>query len=321
MIRMGWLCCVLLGCGCSQKTGLPRALEKQLGVASLDQMTFTNLCSQALTAADPTSTVTIAGPLALAVTTRGAQVRVSFENEWNGEPDGRAEAVWKKAKELGTIVSKVVGDGAAPPAAAVVTSLDAGRFDSAIPQGRYRGRAENIVPLVRGEVDAAVLGIKSGKYSQIGEPLAGDIWVIYAFNEPEMFAPVTSMDLARLHIPRDQLESLALKNLRAAIPPVTKATKAGWTMLTLPNSGGNFEASLMLLEDIWAEEQQHVAGELVAIVPARDVLSFTSSKNPDLRGFLKKKAGSFAQFDHHVSTRAYVRRAGKWVVFSEPAEE
>lgn len=310
-----WLALVLVVAGCAQKTSLPRAVEKQLGASSLDELAFTNLCAQALSHVDASATVTIAGPLRVSVKTRGIEVLVSFEDQWHRQPEDRAVAVWEHVRHLDQIVVSALGDGGAPnlpPRGEVAAD---GRFDSVSPQGRYRGSAENIVPLVRGEVDAAVQGIKNGTYPQIGEHLAGDVWVVYAFNEPEMFLPVTSMDLQRLNIAPADLRGLSLRNLRAAIPPVGRKEKRSWVMLTLPNSGGNFEASLMLLDDLWAEEEQHVSGDLVAIVPARDVLAFTGSKNPELSGFARQSGETFSQMPHHVSKQAFVRKNGKWEVF------
>ena len=40
-------------------------------------------------------------------------------------------------------------------------------------------------------------------------------------------------------------------------------------------AGGNYEATLILLPEVWESVAEMVSGQIVAAVPARDVLYFT----------------------------------------------
>ena len=155
--------------------------------------------------------------------------------------------------------------------------------------------------------------IKAGKYDQIAERLAGDMWVLYSFNKPEQFLPVMSQDLARLKVDKSQLRTLAMKNLRALLPAPEKRGGGGTWMLTLPKMGGNFEASLLLVDEIWDEMSKTVSGDLVAAAPARDLLFVSGSG--DAAGVKKLSSlavDAFAKVDHPVSQQVLVRREGKW---------
>lgn len=166
---------------------------------------------------------------------------------------------------------------------------------------------------MRGEVDAAVQMIKQGKSKQIGEQLTGDIWVLYAFNKPTLFLPVQEEDLPRLKLERAQLRLTAVRNLEALLPDIEKKGGAGTWMWILPDTGGNFEASLLLLDEPWGEFAQKLSGEVVVAVPARDLLFVTDSANE--AGVKKVRAlaeDAYARGDHPVSKQVLVRRGGKW---------
>jgi uncharacterized protein YtpQ (UPF0354 family) len=84
-------------------------------------------------------------------------------------------------------------------------------------------------------------------------------------------------------------------------------------MLTV---GGNYEASLLLLEEIWEAQKQFVPGELVAAVPSREVLVFTGSESPEgiaaIRGSVER---SFQAAGHLLSKTLLVWRNKAWHIF------
>lgn len=272
---------------------MPKGLAVQLSDPKLDEARFTTLCAEVLRAVDPQATVSVVGPLRVAVASQGVEVAVGLENPWRAPPANRAEAVWTLAHRLKDAVQAALGKAV--------------------------GEASEIVPLVRGEVDASVQMIKAGKYNQIGERLVGDLWTLYAFNKPTQFLPVTDADLQRLKIDRAKLRSMALANLRKQIPQVEKKGSAGSWMFILPEIGGNFEASLLLIDEMWDGKSGEVEGEFVVAVPARDLLFVTGARNQ--AGVQKVKAlaaDAFAKGDHPVSKQVLVRRKGRWETAETP---
>lgn len=78
--------------------------------------------------------------------------------------------------------------------------------------------------------------------------------------------------------------------------------------------GGDFEASLLLLDPLWDQHfRQFVRGDYAAVVPARDVLAFCDASSTagldELRQVVQRV---FPGGDHVLSDRLYVRRSGSW---------
>jgi uncharacterized protein YtpQ (UPF0354 family) len=177
-------------------------------------------------------------------------------------------------------------------------------------------RAEDIVPLIKLDIGPARPGEASGLNATdlaIFEPLAGDLLVTYAFDLPNAFALVQPDDLRRLNISREMLRTLAVGNLAGRVTRLEcREPKPHLRMLTC---GGNFEASLLLFDQLWPQLAQQVDGELVAAVPARDVLVFTGSRSPDgLKALTECVANLHADpnLDHGLSRRLFARKDGAW---------
>lgn len=79
-------------------------------------------------------------------------------------------------------------------------------------------------------------------------------------------------------INKDSLLPLALKNLDTLLPEIQRNGDEGLYMIT---AGGNYEASLLLLNDLWTKENMPVDGQIVVAIPTRDLLFVTGSKNRD----------------------------------------
>jgi hypothetical protein len=77
---------------------------------------------------------------------------------------------------------------------------------------------------------------------------------------------------------------------------------------------GNFEASLLLLDDLWDKElSKFVEGHFTAALPARDVLAFSDSASVDGIIELKKIVARVVNGDHLLSSSLYHRDGHKWV--------
>ena len=170
------------------------------------------------------------------------------------------------------------------------------------------GRADQIVPLVR----AAPVTPE-----QMTEPLAGGLRVTYAFNHPTHFEPVRPADLARLELEPKRLREVALANLRRELPPFERRGHSGMWMLVNPATGGHYEASLLLLDEVWEQLAQAVSGELVAAVPAKDLLFVSGTgEAAALTRFKEISARAFGEVDGPLSGELLVRRGGNWHVWA-----
>ena len=79
-------------------------------------------------------------------------------------------------------------------------------------------------------------------------------------------------------------------------------------------AGGNFEASLILLDDLWdGAFQQFVDGPRAVAIPARDILVFADARRADACGELRDViARVWPGGDHLLSDKLFTRTAGAW---------
>lgn len=143
------------------------------------------------------------------------------------------------------------------------------------------------------------------------EPLNDALTVHYAEDAPERLRYLTEADLAAWTTRPEALRVLALANLRRVLSDVEVRRGNGLAMVT---AGGNFEASLLLLDSLWTEAQIGLPEPWVVAVPARDLLLVTSLSTPAmverLRGIAQKAHRESA---YALTPELFVRREGKWV--------
>jgi uncharacterized protein YtpQ (UPF0354 family) len=105
----------------------------------------------------------------------------------------------------------------------------------------------------------------------------GDLSIVYAFDRPRSLDIMTEAERVALGVPADELRALAVRNLRRLVPEIRHhESGSGYVLL----AGGNFEASLLLLDDLWIKLSADVQGELVACAPARDMILYTGAATP-----------------------------------------
>jgi hypothetical protein len=177
---------------------------------------------------------------------------------------------------------------------------------TALTKRSHEGTRADIVPLVRRESGA------------VSEHLVGDLWLTYAVESQQAFASMSPHEVQGLGLePGGALRSLAIENLRRRIPPVRITGHSGVYMLTLPGEGGFFEASLLLLDEVWTEQMAPLLkGDPVVCVPFRDLVFVTGSD--DEAGL--ERVGSLVantqgqNLEHPLSPQVLVRREGQWRV-------
>jgi hypothetical protein len=113
------------------------------------------------------------------------------------------------------------------------------------------------------------------------------------------------------------LRAVAIENLRRRLPPVRISGHSGVYMLTLPGEGGFFEASLLLLDEVWdAQLAPHLKGAAVVTMPFRDLVFVTGADDEaGLARVRELEAGTQTQdLEHPLSRQFLVRRQGAWRV-------
>jgi hypothetical protein len=173
-----------------------------------------------------------------------------------------------------------------------------------------------ILPLVRDEVYRSQL---QGEVP--GRPLVADLWVFYGFDSPRNVRVVSEPDRARLGLSLEELHATALRNLRAAFPSVaTSDADAAGTRILL--AGGDYDASLLLLPEIWRAQARGMRGPLVAVAPTRDVVAFADGANERAVETLLLRAHLLHERGDRLISRTMLRwQDPDWAVYDGPGNQ
>jgi hypothetical protein len=183
-------------------------------------------------------------------------------------------------------------------------------FKPIAPGEPYRG--ESVVHLV-------------GPDRFIVRPWLADLIVMYAIDEPTQLHLVQQRDIDALGINAEQLHHESVANLGRLVAEKFRAQeygaphyeKYGGSMYACLLDG-NFEASTVLLDEIWDEQATRVRGDLVATIAARDILSFSGTDVPGgIEALRVLRDSVWASGDHLLSRSLLVRRHGAWRLLND----
>ncbi len=239
----------------------------------------------------PAIAVTVTAPLRLTLKDQGGKEWGAFldnaYNEYLQDTSAQEEVIRRYAASLAA--TSAAGEGSLNPQHIVPVIKDA-----AWPQEMRRSVGE-------------------GAAEQVVEDFNGDLVIVYAEDTPSNTRYFSPGDLEDAGIERSGLRTLAVANLRQLLPPVDVHNGPLVSMLT---AGGDYVASLLLMEELWSGEKLSVDGDIVIAVPTRDVVLFTGSRNADgvakLRDMARKAVteGTYALTD-----RLFVYRDGRFQRF------
>lgn len=144
----------------------------------------------------------------------------------------------------------------------------------------------------------------------------GDLHLRYVFDDPQFMLAMRARDLKRLDIRREDLPAIVVENYRRLYPKVTVMRPE--PSLGVVTNGGLLEPCTMLDGLFWEQQRRAFGGELIATVPARDAVFFTTREprqNVELLKHLAvqayEKAGKGA-----VSRTVFVWRNYRWQVIA-----
>lgn len=149
--------------------------------------------------------------------------------------------------------------------------------------------------------------------SPVLRPFSDPLLVSYVVDAGESYELVQYRHLAEEGIDEAALHRIGLENLaQLANDRSTRVQPYGNIFAVM--MGGDFEASLILLDALWDEHfRQFVGGDYAVAVPARDVLAFCDASSmaglDELRHVIHRV---FPAGDHLLSDRLHVRRQGTW---------
>jgi len=149
--------------------------------------------------------------------------------------------------------------------------------------------------------------------SPVLKKLETGLLVAYLVDLGDSFTYVQARDLKTAGIDAEQLHAHALANLERAADGKVTIRQSGpiWAL----SFDGNFEASLILLDNLWEDVLgEYHDGTPAIAVPARDVLCFCNAASTagvaELRAVIRRV---WPRGDHLLSDQIFERRGRRWV--------
>ncbi len=119
--------------------------------------------------------------------------------------------------------------------------------------------------------------------------------------------------LTGLELDRGTLRERAIENLMGLIDGYQIRGGDGLYMIT---AGGDYETSLLLVDQVWDSGTLEVEGDYVVAIPARDILIVTGSESGDALDRLRRMASdSAANFSYSLTPVLFIRKGGAFEVF------
>ena len=263
--------------------------------AALDEAAFTDRFAAALEAAYPDHVIEIVEPLHIELSPRedsdGSAFTAFLDNAYiayRGDPEALDDVVetW-----VGALADTLTTASPALDAADIVPIVKDTGWPIAMREAM----------LAQGATDPPTYH---------SEALAEGLVVLFAEDRPNSVRYLSREDLESVGADLDTLREDALGNLRPRMPELSVYGGEG---LYLLEAGGNFEASLLLVDTLWTTESFPVEGELVIAVPSRDAIIVTGTGNVAALQQLRQLALEIhAESPYRLTPEPYVRRDGRW---------
>ena len=167
-----------------------------------------------------------------------------------------------------------------------------------------------IFPVIR---DAGfVAGVRRDPASAaVAEPLAGDLWVLYALDSADQIRYLLESEVEKLGVSGAELRALAVANLAGKAPKAKVEEVADgvrWIVLD-----GVYESSFLLLEPFWVRIAKQLGESPVVAVPTRDVLLFAAASDEGAVVRIREVAERFAaEQAYPISPRLFRRDGNGW---------
>lgn len=137
----------------------------------------------------------------------------------------------------------------------------------------------------------------------------------YLVDQGHSFQYVVNEFLEKSGLTLGQLHEIAVENLIKYVGGKIQIRSSGSLHGLI--CGGNFEASLMAVDALWQNSlKDYVQNKIIAVAPARDILAFGDSENPDTIPELKALVDRiWPNGDHLITKSMYVYCDSGWEIY------
>jgi uncharacterized protein YtpQ (UPF0354 family) len=273
--------------------GLLISVVALCGVVRADKLgprAFTDEFARALTAAMPSTTVTVRDDLELKLSdATGLERTVHLANSYKDYSLDPAR--------FNDIVRGLVAAMSQSRSGSTVGGVDRSR----------------IVPVIKDRPWLVALqnSLKARGLEPLSDPFNDELVIVYAEDDPaRMRYLMTGEDIG---VGRQELKALAAENLKRILPKIEMRVIGDVSIIS---AGGDYEASLLLIDEIWSGGQIKVKGDIVVAIPARDVLLVTGSRSrTGLKVVREMAAEAVSKGPYELIDTLFVYRDGRFTKF------
>jgi uncharacterized protein YtpQ (UPF0354 family) len=148
-------------------------------------------------------------------------------------------------------------------------------------------------------------------HAVLSEDYNDELVIVYAMDEANRTRYLMANE--EIGVARKDLRKLAVRNLDRLLPQVQLKHDGDVGLMT---ANGDYEASLLLFDEIWRGGKVKVDGDIVVAVPAKDALFITGSNNREGIARLRKAATELkAQSRYQLTDTLFVYRDGRFTRF------
>jgi uncharacterized protein YtpQ (UPF0354 family) len=149
----------------------------------------------------------------------------------------------------------------------------------------------------------------------VTDHLLGDLWVILAVDLAESINILSAEKHASLGLEKKELIRLGIENVERIVGRMEFSPYG--ECFTLACESIDYASSVLLLDSVWDQAANLIAGDLVVAVPARDTVLFTGSANAKGLKEIREAANYVTSTGHHLVTETLMKRVDRgWKLFS-----
>lgn len=159
--------------------------------------------------------------------------------------------------------------------------------------------ADRLMPIVRDSdylnyVQETLAASPSQDDGPVTRPIAGDYWLLVAFDDESAIRLAQRSDLAGLSMTDDELVKRAIANFTEILLPIVEVQQINGVYVLILD--GSYEASILAAESFWEKESLRLEDNIVAVAPARDMVLYCKASNDDcidkIQAFASENIGS-----------------------------
>ena len=265
-----------------------------IGVAICAEMltppAFTQEFARALARTRPSSNVSVAGDLKLTIKETDGLVRnIQLNNAYN-----EYKLDPQRFDDLVATFSAIFSQSGSKEA-----GLDRSRIIPVIKDRQWLDELHN------------TLKAKGFAQQHLADRFNDELVIVYAQDDPNRMRYLTTQE--DFGLSREELRSLAVANLKRVLPKIEMGRVGD---VALMSAGGNYEASLLLIDDIWSSGQIQVNGDIVVAIPTRDTLLVTGSRSRSGLKLVRELSAKFkAQGPYELTDTLFRYRDGRFTKF------